>query len=84
MSGQQLMVTPILHSGRPLIEHGDVATRNEGVGILLDERTSAAWRRGGEVWKAMRSRIVMARLKQIVNGQRKSGSSRKNKDRLCP
>ena len=69
-----------LHSERPLQEHGDVAARNEGVGILLDKWATAAWRQGGEVWKAVSSRIVMARLKLIVNGQRRSGGSRGNKD----
>ena len=31
-----------LHSGRPLPGSADVATRNEGVGILLDARASEA------------------------------------------
>ena len=41
-----------LHSGRPLPGGDDVASRNEGVGILLDARAGEAWRQGGEVWKA--------------------------------
>ena len=38
------------------------ATRNEGVGIALDEKASAAWRNAGEQWEAVSSRPVMARL----------------------
>ena len=30
-----------LHSGRPLPKDGEPAVRNEGVGILLDERATA-------------------------------------------
>ena len=37
--------------------------RNEGVGIVLDPRMSEAWRGTGGVWKAVSSRIVLARLK---------------------
>ena len=59
-----------LHSGRSVPEHGDVAARSEGVGILLDEQATAAWRQSGEVWKAVSSKIFMARLKWIVKGQR--------------
>ena len=71
MSGQQLMHGyTILNLGRLLPEHGDVAVKNEGIGILLDERATAAWRQGGEVWKAVSSRIVMASLKWMVKGQR--------------
>ena len=69
-----------LHSGRPLPEDGDVAARNEGVGILLDENAAAAWRQCGEVRKAVSSRIVMARLKWIGKGQRRSGECRENKN----
>ena len=54
-----------LHSGRLLPNSGDPAMRNEGVGILLDEKATAAWRQGGEVWEVVRSRVVMARLKWI-------------------
>ena len=39
-----------LHSGRPLPRNDDAALRNEGVGILLDEKSTAALRRGGEGW----------------------------------
>ena len=62
-----------LHSGRPLPGGSEVAVRNEGVGILLDARASEAWRQGGKTWKAVSSRVVMARLKWISKGQRRRG-----------
>ena len=37
-----------LHSGRPLPATGEAAVRKEGVGILLDEKATAAWRQAGE------------------------------------
>ena len=52
-----------LHSGRPIPSDGEQAIRNEGVGILLNGEASAAWRRAGEVWSPVSSRIVTARLK---------------------
>lgn len=52
-----------LHSARPLPAYGDTASRYEGVGILLDEKATAAWREAGETWEAVRSKIVVARLK---------------------
>ena len=69
-----------LHSGRPFPDSGDPVTRNEGVGILLDEKTNAAWKQGGEMWEETSSRVVMARLKWIVRGQRKCGGSRESSD----
>ena len=39
------------------------AVRNEGVGIALDDRATAAWRAAGETWEAVSSRIVTVRLK---------------------
>ena len=65
-----------LHSGRPLPASGDAAVRNEGVGILLNERAAAAWRQAGEAWEAVSSRIVMARLKWVGRGQSRGGGSR--------
>ena len=69
-----------LHSGRPLPKDGEPAVRNEGVGILLDERATAAWKEVGEVWDAISSRIVTARLKLVGAGQGKSGGSREKKN----
>ena len=68
-----------LHSGRPLPREGEVAGRNEGVGIALDERATKALKEAGEVWCAVSSRIVTARLKVTSAGQRKSGGSRATK-----
>ena len=70
----------LLHSGRPLPVSGDKALRNEGVGILLDGRASEAWREGGEVWEAVSSRIVMARVKWIGRRWRRGGGSRETSD----
>ena len=62
-----------LHSGHVLLVGEGPAGRNEGVGIALDERAAAAWKEAGEVWKAVSSRIIMARLKLISVGQRRAG-----------
>ena len=51
-----------LHSGRPLPNASESAARNEGVGIVLDKMATEAWKSAGEVWEAVSSRIVMARL----------------------
>ena len=65
------------HSGRPLPVSGADAVRNEGVvGILLDPQATAAWRNAGEVWEAVSSRIVTARLKWVSKGQQRHGVSR--------
>ena len=53
----------ILHSGRPIPGDTDAVERNEGVGIVLDPQLKEAWRRAGEVWKGVSSRIVMVRVK---------------------
>ena len=52
----------VLHLGRPLPEGDAVAHRGEGVGILLNGLATEAWRQAGEVWKAVSSRIIMAKL----------------------
>ena len=36
-----------LHSGRPLPKDGEPAVKKEGVGFLLDERATAAWKEAG-------------------------------------
>ena len=56
-------VHTILHSGRTIPGDGDIIERNEGVGIVLDPLLADAWRRAGEVWKGVSSRIIMARVK---------------------
>ena len=65
-----------LHSGRPLPKNDRNGIRNEGVGIALDKKATEAWKAAGEVWEAVSSRIISARLKVIRNGQRKPGGSR--------
>ena len=65
-----------LHSGRRLPEEGESAVRKEGVGILLDDRATAAWKEAGEAWEAVSSRVITARLKAARAGQRRPGGSR--------
>ena len=66
----------LLHSGRPLPGDSESAARKEGVGILLDEKATNAWRAAGEAWEATSSRIISARLKIVRVGQRIPGGSR--------
>ena len=51
-----------LHSGRPLPDTDKIGVRNEGVGIALDKAVAEAWKKAGEVWEAVSSRVVMARV----------------------
>ena len=69
-----------LHSGRPLPCEEGPAVRREGVGIVLDEGATAAWREAGEKWKAVSSRIVTARLKSTSVGQRRAGGLRETRN----
>ena len=66
----------LLYSGRPT---PDVLTgrisRGEGVGIVLNKKATAAWRAGGEEWRAVSSRLVMARLKWKNESRRRSKES---------
>ena len=55
----------VLHSGRPRPEQGERVERNEGVAIVLDQQMTDAWRAAGEEWKAVSSRIVVARVKTL-------------------
>ena len=57
----------ILHSGRPTPRDGELIRRRTGVGIVLDPVMTQAWRDAGEVWKAVSSRVVTARLKLSSN-----------------
>ena len=50
--------------------------RNEGVGIVLDQCATAAWKNAGETWEAINSRIVTARLQIVQRGHRRRGGSR--------
>ena len=40
----------------------DQCFRTEGVSVVLDEKATAAWK-SGEVWNAVNSRTIIARLK---------------------
>ena len=64
-------------SGRPLPGDQERASRNEGVGIALDEKATVAWKNAGEVWEAVSSRIISARLKWVHTGNKKGGWSGK-------
>ena len=59
-----------LHSGKEVPPANTQCFRNEGVGIFLDEDSTAAWKAGGGVWKAVSSHIVTARLKFGTSGTR--------------
>ena len=44
---------------------------------MLDPQATAAWRNAGEVWEAVSSRIVTARLKWVSKRQQRHEASRK-------
>ena len=52
-----------LHSGHRLPSGEGTGRIREGVGIALDKGATAAWKEAGEVWNAVSSRTVTARLK---------------------
>ena len=61
----------ILRSGCP-VPNESPFLRNEGVGIVFDLALTTVWKEAGEEWKAVRSRIVRARLKTVseeLNGR---------------
>ena len=41
----------------------DLIIRNEGVGIIMSPNVAAAWRKSGENWRAISSRIVCATMR---------------------
>ena len=47
---------------------------------MLDSRATAAWKDAKELWKAVSSHIVTARLKIIYTGQRQAGGQRDTMD----
>ena len=69
-----------LHSGRPLPQDGQPARRNEGVGIFLNAAMTTLWKRGGEQWQAVSSRIVTARLLVGLKGDRIPGGGKRQSD----
>ena len=70
----------LLHSGRPLPGDEESGIRNEGVGIMLDENASAAWKEAGEAWEAVSSRIFTAQLKTMSRGKRRPGGGRETRN----
>ena len=72
-AGEHIM----LHSGCPLPQDGERAARNEDVGIVLDKAATEAWKNAGEVWEAVSSRIVMARLLSTKLVRRRHHRNRK-------
>ena len=59
-----------MHSGIPVPSTDtEVVVRREGVGILLNKRAANAWIAASEVWPAINSRLVMARLKWVQQRQ---------------
>ena len=71
----------LLHSGRTLPGDGEPLLRNEGVGIVLDQSVTVAWKNAGECWEAVSSRIVTARLQFAQCGHRRHGGSRWTRSR---
>ena len=71
-----------LHSGRPLPKEKEVAAKNEGGGIALNERATKAWKEAGEVWRAVSSRIVAARLKVSSTWAEEARWIQRNKEHL--
>ena len=69
-----------LHSGRPLPSGGEPARRNEGVGLVLNEEMTKMWRRGGEQWTAINSRIISARILVAEKGSKLPGGGRRHSD----
>ena len=55
-------------------------TRKEGIGIALDKKAMTAWKNAVEVWKAVSSRVVMARLMWTGLGKKKHGKPRRSTD----
>ena len=70
----------LLHSGRTMPDESEPQVRNEGVGIVLNERATTAWKDAGEIWEAVSSRVVSARLKIVRRGQRRPGGSRETRN----
>ena len=72
-----------LHSGRPLPNNGESAMRNEGVGIALNKEATKAWKEAGEVWDAVNSRIITARLRLTKKGRKVRGMPRETSNKFA-
>ncbi len=55
---------------------GERVERNEGVGLVLDPNMAESWRECGEVWSAVSSRIVTARLRSCEKAVARSSRGR--------
>ena len=66
-----------LHSGCTLPGDQERDSRNEGVGIALDKKATVAWKDAGEMWDAVNSRIISARLNWVNTGKKKRSWSRR-------
>lgn len=53
----------ILHSGCRLPGEGETVKRVEGLGIVLSQVVTKAWRESGEEYEAIGYRIITTRLK---------------------
>ena len=60
----------MLHSGCTLRGDGEPLLRNEGVGIVLDQRATATRKNAGKTWEDVSSRIVTAQLQIVQCGHR--------------
>ena len=47
---------------------------------MLDERATAVWKAAEEIWDAVSSRVVTARLKSSSIGQRRPSGSRETRN----
>ena len=71
-AGGYLFIT----SGRPPLSDVKPAVRNGGVGIVLHEEATAAWKEAGECCEAVSSRIITMTMKLARAGQQKLGVGR--------
>ena len=60
----QVSNSMVLSSGRRTPSEGECAQRGEGVALELRGKALAAWRRGGQQWKAWSLRCVSAVLRK--------------------
>jgi len=55
---------------------GEPQVRNKGVGIVLDQNATTAWKNAGECQESASSRIVIACLQIAQHGHRRHGGFR--------
>jgi len=66
----------LLHSGHTLLGDGEPLLKNTGVGIVLDQRATAAWKNAGECWEVVSYQIVTAWLQIAQPEHGRRGGSR--------